>query len=125
MPMSPEQTRILDALAVQLWACDPDLARRLTGPVLDAGPAGGRIAVPPPRRPDDETVDFLRVLAAVILGVAPLVIGLYAHAPVVIALGALVAVVLPVAATWWVNTAPRRLPAGGADGTVGPRFNGS
>jgi len=109
MSRSSDQTHILNVLAAQLQATDPELARQLTGPPGERNPGPGHPKPSPmSRRPAQGAVDFLQVVGAVLVGVATLLIGVYLRSSWLIALGIVVVITLPVAAIWWVNARQRR-----------------
>lgn len=88
MPLTPEQERGLDALAADLTASDPGLARALSG----SPSSGHRLAM--------QLVGLSALLVAVAAGLVPLAMGLGLGLPWLAGIGAVTTCSWPFLALW-------------------------
>lgn len=92
MPLTPAQERELQAVAAELAATDPRLARRLTA----AGPAGRRPVVV-------QLVGMVVLHFGLTVGLVPLAVGLGAGLSWLAGIGAVTTCVLPLLILWVLN----------------------
>ena len=88
MPLTPDQVRVLEAMADELTATAPELARRLSTPSRPARPGRTQIA------------GFLVLLVWTAVGLAPLAVGLRLDLGWLAGIGAVTTCALPFAGVW-------------------------